>query len=172
MRFATYRHRGEGDDRLGLLEGDRLLGLAPGTTLLDLLGGGQAQLVQVGRAGLDDPFESVALEEVELCAPIPRPPSIRDFLAFEEHLRNARGVEVDRGWYEQPIFYFSNPAGVRGPYDDIEIAPGSAEWDYELELAAVIGAPGSNLSPRIHRDVRLLGAGPATARDATTARSR
>ena len=43
------------------------------------------------------------------------PPSIRDFFAFEEHVRNARanrGVEVPEAWYEIPVFYFSNPAAI------------------------------------------------------------
>ena len=146
MRFATYRHQGGHDDRVGLLQGERLFGLPFGTSLIDLLGLGQEHLLRAGLAALDGPAESVMLPDVELRAPLPRPPSIRDFLAFEEHLRNARG-EVDRDWYELPIFYFSNPAAVRGPNDEIEIAPGSSEWDYELELAAVVGAPGSNLSP-------------------------
>jgi 2-keto-4-pentenoate hydratase/2-oxohepta-3-ene-1,7-dioic acid hydratase in catechol pathway len=146
LRFATYRRQDGRDDRVGVLEGERLFAFPSGTTLVDLLGGGREHLLEAGRAALAEPSESVALDDVELRAPIPKPPSIRDFLAFEEHLRNARG-DVPSDWYELPIFYFSNPAAVRGPYDDIEVAPGSAEWDYELELAAVVGAPGSNLSP-------------------------
>ncbi len=146
MRFATYSHRGEREVNLGVVEGSRLYGLAPGTTMLGLLGDGDIPLARAGREALQEPSELIELGEVDLRAPIPVPPSIRDFLAFEEHLRNARG-EVDPDWYELPIFYFSNPAAVMGPADDIEIAPGSSQWDYELEMAAVIGAPGSNLSP-------------------------
>jgi len=146
MRFATYRHRGEKAERLGVAEEGRLFGLAPGTTLLSLLGDHDLPLARAGEAALQEPAELLEISDVELRAPIPVPPSIRDFLAFEEHLRNARG-EVDPDWYELPIFYFSNPAAVRGPADEIEIAPGSSQWDYELELAAVIGAPGSDLSP-------------------------
>ena len=61
------------------------------------------------------------LDEVRLLAPVPRPPSIRDFYAFEEHVRRARELR-DAGppppeWYELPVFYFSNPAAVYGPED-------------------------------------------------------
>ncbi len=71
-----------------------------------------------------------------------RPPSIRDFYAFEAHVataRRARGVEMDPGWYDEPVFYFSNPAAVLGDGDVVRFPATSNEWDYELEVAAVIG---------------------------------
>lgn len=71
-----------------------------------------------------------------------RPPSIRDFYAFEAHVataRRARGLEMDPEWYESPVFYFTNPAAVIGDGDVVRFPPSSAEWDYELEVACVIG---------------------------------
>ena len=50
-------------------------------------------------------------------------------------------------WYEIPVFYFSNPYATIGPNDAIRIPPGSNSLDYELEIAAVVGRGGSNLSP-------------------------
>ena len=50
------------------------------------------------------------------------PPSVRDFYAFEQHVKTARalrGLEVPPEWYEQPVFYFSNPAAIYGPDDEI-----------------------------------------------------
>ena len=78
-----------------------------------------------------------------------RPP-MRDFMAFEEHVKTssqALGHEVNPVWYEIPIFYFTNPANVRGPFDDVPIAPGSTSFDYEMEIAAVVGRGGSDLDP-------------------------
>ena len=95
-----------------------------GTSLVGLLGDGRERLLQAGLSAVDEPAEIVMVHDVQLRAPVPNPPSIRDFLAFEDHLRNARG-EVDPLWYELPIFYFSNPAAVRGPHDEIEMAPGA-----------------------------------------------
>jgi 2-keto-4-pentenoate hydratase/2-oxohepta-3-ene-1,7-dioic acid hydratase in catechol pathway len=46
------------------------------------------------------------------------------------------------------VFYFSNPAAVIGPYDPVPIAPGSQRFDYELEIGAVVGRAGSDLSPQ------------------------
>ena len=72
-----------------------------------------------------------------------QPPSIRDFFAFEEHVRNARrnrGLEVPEAWYELPVFYFSNPAAIYRDGDSIPKPADTQALDYELELACVIGA--------------------------------
>ena len=75
--------------------------------------------------------------------PVLQPPSIRDFYAFEQHVRTARasrGLDVPQEWYKIPVFYFSNPAAVYGPDEEIPYPAGSEELDYELEVAAMIGA--------------------------------
>jgi fumarylacetoacetate (FAA) hydrolase len=41
-------------------------------------------------------------------------------------------------WYQVPVFYFSNPAGVIGHEADVWAPRGSEALDYELELACVI----------------------------------
>jgi 2-keto-4-pentenoate hydratase/2-oxohepta-3-ene-1,7-dioic acid hydratase in catechol pathway len=46
-----------------------------------------------------------------------------------------------------PVFYFSNPYAIGGPDDDVALPPGSAELDYELEVAAVVGMGGADLDP-------------------------
>jgi 2-keto-4-pentenoate hydratase/2-oxohepta-3-ene-1,7-dioic acid hydratase in catechol pathway len=142
MRFVTYQR--DGVERAGLLEGEEIRAFRGGLSLLGALQGDG--LDHAAAAARRQPDDVAALDDVELRAPIPVPPSIRDFLAFEQHRRNAAGGEVDPDWYELPIFYFSNPAAVHGPSDDVEIAPGSTRWDYELEFAAVVGAEGSDLS--------------------------
>jgi fumarylacetoacetate (FAA) hydrolase len=110
-----------------------------------------------------------------------RPPSIRDFMAFEEHVRNARasrGGEVPEAWYDAPAFYFSNPAAVYGDGEDIPKPPDTASLDYELELACVIGADGRPEGFTIMNDFsardlqareRPVGLGPAKGKDFATA---
>lgn len=44
------------------------------------------------------------------------------------------------------VFYFTNPYAVVGPYDDVPVPPGCRTFDFELEVAAVIGTAGSDLS--------------------------
>lgn len=85
-----------------------------------------------------------------LLPPLGRPPSIRDFYAFERHVataRRARGFEVDPDWYEIPVFYFTNPAAVLGPDAVLTPPARTAELDYELEVAMVLGAGGRDLRP-------------------------
>jgi 2-keto-4-pentenoate hydratase/2-oxohepta-3-ene-1,7-dioic acid hydratase in catechol pathway/glyoxylase-like metal-dependent hydrolase (beta-lactamase superfamily II) len=49
-------------------------------------------------------------------------------------------------WYRIPAFYFACPATVLGPYEDAPMAPGTAWQDFELEIGAVIGTTGKDLS--------------------------
>jgi 2-keto-4-pentenoate hydratase/2-oxohepta-3-ene-1,7-dioic acid hydratase in catechol pathway len=150
MRWVTYRHVGDALDRIGLLEDDGIHGLPPGTSIVDLLGDSGERLAAAGDRARREPAEVVQQSNVRLRAPIPAPPTIRDFYAFEQHVRTARqrrGLEMDPDWYELPVFYFSNPYAVVGPDDEVAIPPGSTELDFELEVAAVVGRGGSDLDP-------------------------
>ena len=110
-----------------------------------------------------------------------RPPSIRDFMAFEEHIRNARrnrGLEVPDAWYELPVFYFSNPGAIYRDGDEIPKPADTKRLDYELELACVIGPDGrpegfTIMNDFSARDLQALemqvGLGPAKGKDFATA---
>lgn len=81
-------------------------------------------------------------EEVTLQVPLV-PASIRDFVAFEEHVEGVSGAvdgknEVVPEWYEAPTFYFTNPHTVRATEQSVAI-PQTQRLDFELELAAIIG---------------------------------
>jgi fumarylacetoacetate (FAA) hydrolase len=101
-------------------------------------------------------------------------------MAFEEHVRNARaagGLEVPPAWYEQPAFYFSNPAAVYRHGDEVPRPADSQALDYELELAAVIGEGGgiegfTIMNDWSARDLQLrempVGLGPAKGKDFAT----
>ena len=153
----------------GRIEGDRVIQLAAQTLQSFFTGGGQAR-----------EHAEYALADVTLRPPIAHPPSIRDFYVFEQHVRTARasrGVDVPREWYEIPVFYFSNPAAVYGPGDDIPYPDGTEELDYELELAAVIGADGqiagftvmNDWSARdLQRAEMKVGLGPSKGKDFAT----
>jgi 2-keto-4-pentenoate hydratase/2-oxohepta-3-ene-1,7-dioic acid hydratase in catechol pathway len=121
--------------------------LAPGVEVVDLLGADADERERlVGRAAAE-----LALDEVRLLAPI-QPPTIRDFSVFEQHIE---GVIKDANpqatvppvWYESPFCYFSNPHALTGPGDEIPVPPGCRRLDLELEVAAVIGRAGRDLSP-------------------------
>lgn len=148
MRWVTYRS--SAGDRPALVDGGEIRGLRSPERLIDLLGDDGSRLAEAAEAARRDPLEVVPLESATLRAPIPVPPSIRDFMTFEAHVRNARRAlegGLDPEFYEAPVFYFTNPAAVLGPNDDVPVSPGSAAFDYELEMGAVIGRAGADLDP-------------------------
>ena len=154
----------------GRIEGDRVIQLAAQTLQSFFTGGGHAR-----------EHAEYRLDEVRFLAPILHPPAIRDFYSFEQHVRNARALR-DAGppppeWYEIPVFYFSNPAAVYGPEDTIPFPAGAEELDYELELAAVIGADEAiagftimnDWSARdLQRTEMAVGLGPSKGKDFAT----
>ena len=87
--------------------------------------------------------------DVVLYPPLPRPMSLRDFYAFEAHVKSGyaiRGREVPQEWYEIPVFYYSNPNAIYGPGESVPYPGYSKALDYELEVACVIGARGRNIA--------------------------
>ena len=145
MRWSTFLTP-DGDEQVGLWRGDRLHPVPSRSSLLELIA--RERLATAAQEAAEEP--GLDPRSVRLLPPIPRPPSIRDFMAFEEHVVTASaaiGLEVDPLWYEQPVFYFANPASLHGPHDDVGIPPGSEALDYELEIAAVIGREGRDLAP-------------------------
>jgi 2-keto-4-pentenoate hydratase/2-oxohepta-3-ene-1,7-dioic acid hydratase in catechol pathway/glyoxylase-like metal-dependent hydrolase (beta-lactamase superfamily II) len=149
MRWATYRT--EDQDRAGVVSGEVIHAVAPGTRLIDLVALGADGLRDAGERALRDPADVAAVSDVQLLPPIPRPPAIRDCLCFLDHMRNCQdamggGRVLKDVWYRIPAFYFANPSAVFGPYQDVPTAPGSAWQDFELEIAAIIGVGGADLT--------------------------
>jgi fumarylacetoacetate (FAA) hydrolase len=153
----------------GRIEGDRVIQLAAQTLQSFFTGGGTAR-----------EHAEYALADVDLRPPVLRPPSVRDFMAFESHVANTRrlqGRDVPPEWYEVPVFYFSNPAAIFGPGEDVPYPDATAELDYELECAAIIGAEGAiggftimnDWSARDLQRVEMrVGLGPAKGKDFAT----
>lgn len=147
MRFVNTATP-DGGERLGVLAGDEVRLLDTDAGLADLLGADA--LAAAGRRALDRPDGTLTLAEARLLAPLPNPPTVRDFMTFESHTVGGMGggdvTKVAPEWFEIPTFYFTNPYAIRGPLDDVPIPPGSTRFDLELEVAAVIGTPGENLT--------------------------
>ncbi|MEX0625056.1 MAG: fumarylacetoacetate hydrolase family protein [Chloroflexota bacterium] len=123
----------------------------PLTTLDDLLGRGLrvGALGEIVEASADAEQPTLAAIDLLFGPPILKPPSLRDFYAFEGHVRTMwerRGGTVPEAWYRIPIFYFSNVSEIRGPGDPVWRPAASQELDYELEVAALIDTPVEDLS--------------------------
>lgn len=128
-----------------------------------------------------DPTHVHTPAAVQLAAPLPRPRSIRDCMAFETHLLQAtRGAAellyppvgrldrllarvFGRGFlgvpalfHEIPAYYKGNPASVVGPDAEIRWPAYTERLDYELELGILIGRSGRDIP---ERDARAYIAG-------------
>jgi fumarylacetoacetate (FAA) hydrolase len=168
LRLASFRDR-DGGVHVGELEDERLHELAAPSMLAWLAGQGRE------RSGAGH-----VVEEVTLLAPVPHPPSVRDFFAFEGHASAAwrrRGTRVPEYWYEAPAFYFSNPASIHGPGEALRRPAGTQMLDFELEIAAVLGegteiAGFTLMNDWSARDVQAremtVGLGPHKAKDFAT----
>jgi fumarylacetoacetate (FAA) hydrolase len=153
----------------GRIDGDRVIQLAAQTLQAFFTGGGLAR-----------EHAEYPLADVVLRPPVLHPPTVRDFMAFEQHVANARrqrGSDVPKEWYEIPVFYFSNPAAIYGPDEDVPYPEGTNELDYELECAAIIGREGAiggftvlnDWSARdLQRAEMRVGLGPAKGKDFAT----
>jgi 2-keto-4-pentenoate hydratase/2-oxohepta-3-ene-1,7-dioic acid hydratase in catechol pathway len=144
MRIARWTHQHTVGE--GFVIDDRVVPFADGATVADLLAAGldaahdaYERILQDGTAVT----AGIPLTDVALLAPVV-PASIRDFVTFEEHVEGvSAGVEgkshVAPEWYEAPTFYFTNPHTVLASGEELR-PPVTERLDFELELAAVIGA--------------------------------
>ena len=156
MRFATVEEP-DGTVRCGVVEstvdGESLLRLPAGTTVLDLIRSGELRAAGEQARAVGD---AVPLAGLRLLPPLD-PPTVRDFVAFEEHVEGvvqsvSGGAGVVPEWYEAPTFYFTNPYALIGAHDDVAVPPGSQLFDFELEVAVVVGRDGASLTPEQARE--------------------
>lgn len=88
------------------------------------------------------------IDEVKLKAPLPNPTSFRDFYTFEEHVKKGfelRGEPMPPEWYEMPVYYKGNHQSIIGQDEEVQWPSFTEKFDYELELACIIGKKGKNI---------------------------
>ncbi len=132
-------------DMLGYIGGGETSSRFAAAAVLDLLSALEAD---PAIRGLRDATLCFKPGDVRLRAPLPAPPSIRDFYAFEQHVKTGfakRGEPMPEEWYEMPVYYKSAHWSVVGPDEDVQWPAFTKKFDYELELAAVIGRQGKNI---------------------------
>jgi fumarylacetoacetate (FAA) hydrolase len=135
LRLVTYTLDGPESARVGELVDDRVRELDASSMIAWLGGEGR------GTTGVEH-----GVEAVTLLAPVPEPPAYRDFLTYQGHFeRAARTVygpdfQVPEYWFERPAFYFGNAAAIVGTGATVRRPMDAERLDFELELAAIIGA--------------------------------
>ena len=149
MKLATFLDPDLRAPRVGLVTGDGLHPFAVRHTMRSLIEAGRDVLERAAdHARAARPFD---LAEVELLAPL-EPASVRDFVAFEEHVEGVRrsvdgAVGVPDAWYDAPAFYFTNPHAILGPDAEIPFPAACEARDFELEVAVIIGSEGRSVAP-------------------------
>lgn len=159
MRYVNLRH--DGGERLGLAVDDQVVLLGPDAgDLVAFIGlpHGERQALIV--ASLDKGTR-LPLASASLAAPVRR--FRRDVLCtgwnywdhFEESKGKREGQDVDRP--KAPTFFTKSPDVVIGPQDDIAFDSRiSAKWDYEAEIAIIIGKGGRSI-PRARAHEHIFG---------------
>lgn len=136
MKFVTYLAPNSSDLRVGFLDGNDVVDAG--------FDGDMASFIDA-----QAPIGTTSgVPGAVLRAPL-RPRSLRDFLAFEGHLLNVfpgLGKEIPGEWYDVPAHYKGLPDTVIGPGEEIPWPSYTQKLDHELELAAVIGRPGRDIT--------------------------
>ncbi len=87
-------------------------------------------------------------DEVRVLTPLPDARSLRDFFSFEAHVKRGfkkRGEPMPKEWYEMPVYYQTGHHNLVGTDADVLWPSFTNKFDYELELAVIIGREGRNI---------------------------
>jgi 2-keto-4-pentenoate hydratase/2-oxohepta-3-ene-1,7-dioic acid hydratase in catechol pathway len=159
MKYATFSLPSDVVPRLGVVRGDRILDTAmlpkgewtPPSSVLELIqqgpDGWQRMRALVDRVS---PAAGHPVAGIHWHAPILRPGKNvfclgRNYVAHAEEAARARGQEVKIPTI--PVIFTKAPTSVTGPFDDIEVDRAvTQQVDWEVELGAVIGKAGRNIS--------------------------
>ncbi len=135
-------------DMLAFLEGGEPAMAAARETLDLLLPLAETTPASHGPIGINGERLFHPPDDVTILAPLPRANLIRDFLAFEAHAKRGyerRGQEMPKLWYEIPVYYKGNPRAIIGPDTTVEWPSFTRKFDYELEIACIIGKEGRDI---------------------------
>lgn len=147
MRLVTYRD-GSGT-HIGALRDDGVVALdAVAPDMLSLIDGGAAALEQARSAAAEG--TATPLASVELLAPIPRPRQnvICLGMNYVEHAyesERARGREPKLP--PHPVYFTKAVTTIANPEEDVPLDSSlTQQFDYEVELAFVVGTGGKNIA--------------------------
>ena len=138
MRYVTYSDA-SGNLRPGVIDGDSIKPFGAGVASLDAFIAMDPADRKTAVGKLDAP---IALSSVKLHAPLHPKKNVfcvgRNYLAHAEEGAKALGVELKLP--DVPTFFTKAPTAIADPDADL-VLPGyvSPQWDWEAELAVIIG---------------------------------
>jgi 2-keto-4-pentenoate hydratase/2-oxohepta-3-ene-1,7-dioic acid hydratase in catechol pathway len=158
VKLVTYSPAAGGTPRPGLvLAGERIADIPANasvagidfSTMLGIIRGGAKARAALDALAARPPATTLAMTEVKLHAPIPRPAKNVFCVGWNylEHFEEgARKLQDKRELPQWPVFFSKAPTAVNGPYDAIPFdAAVSTSLDWEVELGMIIGTEGKNI---------------------------
>jgi len=147
MKLVMFDH--DGERHLGALRPgheDQVVDLTPlAHDLLALIDGGESALEEARKLVSSGSAKARALKDVTLLAPLDPPRG--NIIAMGRNYQKHAEETAHGGDAKPPTIFTKAITSVTGPYDDIVIDPSiSADIDWEVELAVVIGRRGANIS--------------------------
>jgi fumarylacetoacetate (FAA) hydrolase len=102
-----------------------------------------------------------ALDVAQLAAPLPRAYEFVDgsaYLPHVERVRRARGAEVPKSFYTDPLMYQATSAGFLGPRDEVVVPSEDYGIDLEAEVVVVTDdVPMAAAPAEASRHIQLVG---------------
>src|SRR5690625_2755058 len=142
MRLVSFEY--EGNTSYGAVKGDRIvdLGLLMGDKAIDLKSLIEEDLVAEAQRLVDEHEGTVALDQVRLLPVIPNADKIVCIgLNYLDHVR-----EVNREVTERPTLFLRTNDSQVGHDEPLVLPAESGDYDYEGEIAIVIGMHGRRIS--------------------------
>lgn len=158
MRLCTFSPVAGGSPRPGIVLGRSVVDIPAHakpvadvnfSTMLGIIRGGAPARHELDRIASAGPA-TVALNDVRLHAPIPRPTKQIFCVGWnylEHFAEGARKLGDNRELPQWPVFFSKAPTTVTGPTDTIPYdATISTSLDWEVELGMIVGTSGKNLT--------------------------
>ncbi|HSN19835.1 MAG TPA: fumarylacetoacetate hydrolase family protein [Usitatibacter sp.] len=157
MKLVTFSPLPSGEPRPGLVVGDRRIVDIPAAlgadadtaTMLGIIRAGESMLSRLRDLEKKPPAATIALADVKLNAPIPRPAKNVFCVGWNylEHFEEgAKKLQDNRELPKWPVFFSKATTAVTGPFDTIPFdARISTSLDWEVELGMIIGTAGKDI---------------------------
>jgi len=157
MRLVTFSLLPSGQPRPGILLDKRIIDIANAlgdsdatASMLGIIRAGAPMLEKLRALAAKKDAVTVALADVKLHAPIPRPAKNVFCVGWNylEHFEEgAKKLHDDRELPKHPVFFSKVPTAVNGPYDTIPFPSNvSTSMDWEVELGLVVGTGGKDIT--------------------------
>ena len=158
MKLATFSPLPSGDPRPGLVIGDKRIVDIPAalgadadtSSMLGIIRAGDSMLARLRDLEKKPPTATIALADVKLHAPIPRPAKNVFCVGWNylEHFEEgAKKLQDNRELPKWPVFFSKATTAVTGPFDTVPFdAKISTSLDWEVELGMIIGKTGKDIS--------------------------